>query len=110
MNVPHSTSAPSSLHKQIKRSWDFEMRIFVAILAAVALLLGALYDTAASPRYERVLTAALICEVPAGTGFIFLFKTGRGFPKYISLIGLALCIVIMGDAISRLLYILTQRW
>jgi hypothetical protein len=79
------------------------MKILVIILATVALLLGAIWDNVSARKYGTLLTATLISEIIAAAGFFYLLKTSRGFLKYYSVVCVVLCLLIVADAIRRLL-------
>lgn len=79
------------------------MRIFVAIASTIALLLGVVWDNVSAPEYRALLTATLISEILATAGFLYLLRTSRGLVKYYSGVCIVLCLLIITDAIRRLL-------
>jgi len=79
------------------------MKILVTILATAALLLGAVWDNQSASKYGTLLTATLISEIVAAVGFFYLLKASRGFLKYYSLVCVGLCLLIVADAMRRLL-------
>ncbi len=79
------------------------MKILVTILATAALLLGAIWDNVSARKYETLLVTTLVIEALAAVGFFYLLKTNRSFLRYYSLICLVLCLLVVLDAIRRLL-------